>query len=156
MEVTLKIRKAKQPQHRAAPKIEADPAKSNETTTIDEGNHEQVDSIEERYLKQVIELEAKVKALEDEKAGTLPPELANMFAPKTPARGGGSNLPFLGRVDPVERSYGPELTEREANMPNQWQQAIWLQAEPIMRKIASNPKALLIYARAREAEMKST
>ena len=91
------------------------------------------------------EYEAKYAALEkqyQDRSTQLPPELANMFAAKNPARRG---LPMLGRVDPVERSYGPELTEREANMPNQWQQAIWLQAEPIMRKIASNPKALLIY-----------
>jgi len=31
-----------------------------------------------------------------------------MFAAKIPSRG----LPFLERVDPIERSYGPEMTER--------------------------------------------
>ena len=47
----------------------------------------------------------------------LSPELAKMFTAKTPSRGRG--LPFLGRVDPIEPSYGPEMTERGASMPNQ-------------------------------------
>ena len=106
----------------------------------DQTTEQQVTALRDEY-------EAKYAALEkqyQDRSTQLSPELANMLARalKNPARRG---LPMLGRVDPAERSYGPEMSEKEAQMPNQWQQAIWLQAEPIMRKIASNPKALLIY-----------
>ncbi|MEE8186451.1 MAG: hypothetical protein V3T99_02175 [Nitrososphaerales archaeon] len=84
----------------------------------DQTVQQQVTALRDEYETKYDALEKQYQDRErryQDRGTQLSPELAKMFAAKTPSRG----LPFLGRVDPIERSYGPEMTERGASMPNQ-------------------------------------